>query len=145
MPNVTGVYPVYENQFEVGAAADSAASPKELETFSVSISNGVETWTPMDQEGWQSALMTAKAITISITGKRCVGDTGNDYIVGKAFTNGRDSYGYFAWVFPDGTKVSWDKAVYDVKNAGTGDSTNVGGLEFDVISNGKPKVTVPEA
>lgn len=137
----TGVYPVYENQFKVGATAEDAAEPKELDTFSVAISNGVETWTPMDQKGWQSALMTAKAVTISISGKRCVGDTGNDFVAGKMFTNGQESYGYFAWTFPDGTVVSWDKAVFDVKNAGTGDSTNVGALEFDVISNGAPTVT----
>ena len=32
-------------------------------------------------------------------------------------------------------------AVFDVKNMGAGDSTNVAPLEFDVISNGKPTVT----
>ena len=42
---------------------------------------------------------------------------------------------------PDGTSISWDNAVFDVKNCGGGDSTNVGALEFDVISNGKPTVT----
>ena len=40
--------------------------------------------------------------------------------------------------FPDGTSVSWANAVFDVKNCGGGDATNVGALEFDVISNGKP-------
>lgn len=138
-----GVYPVYENQFKCGDSAADAKEPKDLETFSVSFSNGVETWTPMDTKGWQRALMTAKAVTISISGKRCVGDPGNDWVAGKLFTNGQDSYGYFAWTFPDGTVVSWDEAVYDIKNAGSGDSTNVAPLEFDVISNGKPTVTLP--
>ena len=44
-------------------------------------------------------------------------------------------------IFPDGTTVSWDAAVYNVTNIGAGDSTAVGPLEFDVMSNGKPTVT----
>lgn len=137
----TGVFPVYENQFKIGADKATATTIADMETFSVSFSNGVETWTPMEHKGWQRALMTAKAVTITINGKRNKGDTGNDFIAKKAFTNGRDSEGYFCWTFPDGTTVEWDMAVFDVKNMGAGDSTNVAPLEFDVISNGKPNVT----
>lgn len=86
-------------------------------------------------------LMTAKAVTITLSGKRNIGDTGNDYIAGKQFSNGHDAEGYFEWEFPDGTTVSWDAAVFDVKNCGGGDSTSVAALEFDAISNGKPTVT----
>ena len=39
------------------------------------------------------------------------------------------------------TGISWPNAVIDVKNNAGGDATNVGALEFDVISNGKPTVT----
>ena len=95
----------------------------------------------MDQEGWQRALMTAKAVTITLNGKRNIGDTGNDFVAGKTCSNGRDAEGYFEWEMPDGTAISWENAVYDVKNCGGGDSTNVGALEFDVISNGKPTIT----
>ena len=137
----TGVFPVYENQFKIGADKATATTIADMETFSVSFSNGVETWTPMEHKGWQRALMTAKAVTITINGKRNKGDTGNDFIAKKAFTNGRDSEGYFCWTFPDGTTVEWDMAVFDVKNMGAGDSTNVAPLEFDVISNGKPTVS----
>ena len=137
----TGVFPVYENQFKIGADKATATTIADMETFSVSFSNGVETWTPMEHKGWQRALMTAKAVTITINGKRNKGDAGNDFIAKKAFTPGRDSEGYFCWTFPEGTTVEWDMAVFDVKNMGAGDSTNVAPLEFDVISNGKPKVT----
>lgn len=112
-----------------------------METFSVEFSNGVETWTPMDTEGWQRGLMTAKAIKISLSGKRNIGDTGNDFVAGKAFKNGHDAEGYFEWEMPDGTSVSWTAAIFDVKNVAGGESTNVGALEFDAISNGKPTVT----
>ena len=128
-----GVFPCYENQFHVGATKADKATIAECESFSVSIDNGVETWNSFTQEGWQSALQTAKAITISVSGKRCIGDTGN----------GQDAYVYFDWTFPDGTVVAWDKAVINVTNVNGGDSTNVAPLEFDIVSNGKPTVTNP--
>ena len=59
----------------------------------------------------------------------------------KVFKNGHDAEGYFEWELPDGTTIAWTNAVFDVKNMGGGDSTNVAPLEFDVISNGKPTVT----
>lgn len=137
----TNVFPVLDNKFKVGAAKESATAIADMETFSVSFSNGVETWTPMDTEGWQRALMTAKAVTITLNGKRNIGDTGNDFVAAKAFKNGHDAEGYFEWEMPDGTSIFWTTAVFDVKNCGGGDSTNVGALEFDAISNGKPTVT----
>lgn len=141
MAKATNVYPVLDNKFKAGAAKESATVIADMEKFSLSISNGVETWTPMDTEGWQRALMTAKAITISMSGKRNIGDAGNDFVAGKVFKNGHDAEGYFEWELPDGTTIAWTNAVFDVKNMGGGDSTNVAPLEFDVISNGKPTVT----
>ena len=44
----TNVFPVLDNKFKLGAAKESATTVADLETFSVSFSNGVETWTPMD-------------------------------------------------------------------------------------------------
>ena len=141
MAKATNVYPVLDNKFKAGAAKESATVIADMEQFSLSISNGVETWTPMDTEGWQRALMTAKAITISMSGKRNIGDAGNDFVAGKVFKNGHDAEGYFEWELPDGTTIAWTNAVFDVKNMGGGDSTNVAPLEFDVINNGKPTVT----
>ena len=69
------------------------------------------------------------------------GDTGNDYIAGKWAANGRDAEGYFEWTFPDGTVVAFENAVINVTACNAGDSTNVGPLEFDVMSNGKPTIT----
>ena len=88
-----GVFPVYKNAFQLGAEEGKLNSIADMESFSVSFDNGVENWTPMDTEGWQRGLMTAKALTISVSGKRNVGDAGNDYVAGKAFVNGRDAEG----------------------------------------------------
>ena len=142
----TGVYPCYENQFQINTAEKGAeanmASIADCENFSVSFDNGVEEWTPMETEGWKRRLMTAKALTISVTGKRNVGDAGNDAVAALAFKNGRNVERDFQWTFPDGTVVKLAGAVINVKNIGAGESTAVGPLDFDVMSNGKPEVTL---
>lgn len=132
----TGVYPCYKNQFEIGGK-----SIADMESFSVSFDNGVEEWSPFDTEGWVRRLLTAKGVTISVTGKRNVGDPGNDEVADLAFENGRDSERDVVWNFPDGTKVKFKDAVINVTNIGAGDSTAVAPLEFDIMSNGKPEVT----
>lgn len=141
----TGVFPVWENQFKVGKDKESATSIADMETFSVAFDNGVEEWKPFEHEGWTRRLMTAKSVTTTINGKRNIGDAGNDFIAGLAFVNGRDAEGYLAWTFPDGTLVEFENCVFSVTNIGGGDSTNVGPLEFEAMSNGKPKVTLPAA
>lgn len=140
----TGVFPCYENMFQAGNAKTSATDIKDMESFSVSFDNGVEEWYTYGEEGWVNRLMTAKGVKISIKGKRNLGDAGNDYVAGKAFMNGRNAEGYFGWTFPDGTVVSWDRAVYSITALNAADATNAGPLEFDVMSNGKPVITLPE-
>ena len=143
-----GVYPCYENQFQIETSAAGAeeqvmSAIADMETFSPSFDNGVEEWSPLDTQGWVRRLMTGKGVTLSITGKRNVGDAGNDAVSGLAFKNGRDVERTFQWTFPDGTVVKFHNAVINVKNVGAGDATAVAPLEFDVMSNGKPEVTLP--
>ncbi|MBQ5399351.1 MAG: hypothetical protein IIU14_07965 [Ruminococcus sp.] len=133
---LTGVYPCYENQFKLDNKTIA-----NCEAFSVSFDNGVEEWNAMEKDGWKSRLMTAKSVTISVTAKRTVGDAGNDAVAALAFKNGTDAQGDFDWTFPDGTVVSFDDAVINVKECGAGESTKVAPLVFDVLSNGKPTVT----
>lgn len=135
----TGALPCYENQFQTGASAESLNEIADMETFSVKIDNGVEEWSPYDAEGWAKRLMTAKSITISLSGKRNYGDTGNDYIANKFMKNGQDANGFFQWTFPNGDKLLFADAVFNVTNLGIGKSTEVGPLECDIMSNGKPE------
>ena len=136
----SGVYPCYANQFKVGKGTEKKTIA-DMETFGVSFDNGVEEWTPYDTEGWVRRLMTGKGITISVNGKRHIGDEGNDLIAGLAMQNGTGAETDFEWVFPDGSKILFENAVINVKNISAGDSTGVGVLEFDVMSNGKPTYT----
>ena len=147
MPKITsGVYPVFNNEFKIGTKG-IASTPEEmvtiadLETFSVSIDNNIEEWTPMTTEGWIRRLQTGKGFSISLNGKRNIGDAGNDYVASKMFATGRDVETKFEWTMPSGLKVEFD-CVLNISSAG-GDSTNVDVLEFEVMSNGKPTVTQP--
>lgn len=146
MATVTsGVYPVFNNIFKIGtkgktSTAEDMKAIADCETFSLSMDNNVEEWTPMTTEGWIRRMQTGKGFSISISGKRNVGDEGNDYVASKLFATGADVETKFEWEFADGTKVSFD-CIISVSNAGTGDSTNVAHLEFEVMSNGKPTVT----
>lgn len=144
MATTTGVFPCYENQFKVNTSSTSSASwatIADCETFEVSFDNGVEEWTPFESEGWVRRLMTAKNVTITVTGKRNVGDTGNNFIAGLAFKNGRDAEADFQWTFKDGTVVTFTGSPINVTALGSGDSTAVAPLEFEVLSNGKPTIS----
>ena len=127
MSEKTGVYPCYENQFQINTAASGITAAYK--------------WTPFETEGWTRRLMTAKSVTVSVTAKRNVGDEGNDKISGFTFANGRDAEGDFKWTFPDSSSVEFKDAIISVTNNGSGDSTGVAPLEFEVMSNGKPTYT----
>lgn len=138
----TGVYPCYKNQFKIGTVgAQTLNTIADMESFSVTFSDGVEEWNTFESNGWKSRMKTAKDVTVSVSGKRKVGDTGNDFVAGLAFKNGRESEADFEWTFPDGTVVKFPSSVINVTALGSADSTGVAPLEFEVLSNGEPTVT----
>lgn len=143
----SGVYPVFENQFKIGKNGVASVAPTDfvpiadMESFSVSYDNTVEEWTPMTTDGWMRRLMTGKSVTISLSGKRNIGDEGNDYVASMAFKTGQAAETVLQWEFPDGTVVSIPVVVS--VTADGGDSTAVNALEFDAMSNGKPTITEP--
>ncbi|MEG0367246.1 MAG: hypothetical protein RR585_10445 [Coprobacillus sp.] len=146
MAGQVGVYPVFTTKFKIGVKGLSSVVETDmkpiadLETFSPSFDNGVEEWTPMDTEGWIRRLMTGKGFSIELNGKRNIGDEGNDYVADLVFKTGQDVETIFEWEFPSGAKVKFN-CIVNVSNAGGGDSTAVGALEFSVMSNGKPTFT----
>lgn len=141
----TGVYPVFENKFKIGTKGrtsvdDDMKAVSSLETFSVEIDGNVEEWTPMETEGWKRRMVTGKSLTITLSGKREIGDEGNDYVASNAWGTGSDCDTKFEWEFPDGAKLAFD-CVLSVTNPGSGDATDVAALEFEVHSDGKPTYT----
>ena len=138
----TGVFPVHNNVFEVETAENTWSAIANLEGFNVNFDGTVEEWTAMENEGWASALKTGMKWTLTLKGKRTVGDAGNDFIAGKKFKTSQDAYAKIRWTMPTGTQIV-QEVVVNVKADGTGDTTKVGALEADLQSNGKPTVTEP--
>lgn len=147
MSEFKGVFPVNEVDFKVDTASDDARSKTpayntiaDMESASFSIETGVETWNPLEAKGWQRALATSKSITISMSGKRNIGDAGNDYIAGKIFKNGQGCNTTYQITFPNGDVLEVP-CVIQVKSLAGADSTNVAPLEVDFVSDGTPTFT----
>lgn len=139
------VHPVYKLKFKVGTKGLTSeeadmAIVKNMETFEISVDGNVEDWTPMETDGWARNLMTGKSFSISLKGKRDVGDPGNDFVAAAAWKDGLDCSTKAEIEFPDGSKLIFD-AVLDVKTIEGADSTNVAPLEFDMLGDGKPVYT----
>ena len=141
----TGVFPVYNLKFKIGtkgkeSASQDMATIADMENFGIKIDGKVEDWTSMTTSGWSRSLMTGKSFSISLKGKRNVGDPGNDYVAATAWKDGLDCSTKGEIDFPDGSKIEFD-CVIDVKNVGGDDSTKVAPLEFDLKGDGKPTYT----
>lgn len=145
-----GVFPVNEMDFKIDKSSVSsrATSPSDsdyvtiadMESASISVDTGVETWNPLEAKGWQRALATAKSITISMSGKRNIGDPGNDYVASKLLKNGQACNTTYKITFPNGDTLVVP-SVIQVKSVAGADSTNVAPLEVDLVSDGKPTYT----
>lgn len=143
---LTGVYPCYENQFSIdktggdGSSEENLVPIADMESFSVSIDGNVEEWSSFNNKGWMDRLVTGKSISISVSGKRNVGDAGNDYVAGLALKTGKDCNTTFVWNFPSGAKLVVP-CVVSVTEWGAGESRAVAPLAFDIMSRGMPGFT----
>lgn len=136
----SGVFPVWKNEFKAGTSQESLNTIAGMESFSIAIDGNVEEWKALEDEGWTRRLVTGKSVTLSLSGKRVVGDTGNDFIAGLAFKTGSDCTAFLEWTLPDGGKLTMNCVVSVTEMAG-GDSTAVGPLAADLMSDGKPTFT----
>ena len=141
----TGVFPVHGLDIQIATDGSSTFAPiKDMETASLAIETGVETWNSITEGGWQRALATAKSFKMSMNGKRNIGDPGTDYVAGLALKTGRDCDSKIKITFPDGAVFSGDVVVAVTDFVG-GDAVNVAPLAFELTSNGKPEYTPASA
>ena len=141
----TGVFPVYNLIFKIGvkglASQEADMKPiADLENFGIKIDGKVENWTSMTTNGWARSLMTGKAFSVSLKGKRNVGDPGNDYVAGLAWADGLSCSTLAEIEFPDGAKLDFN-CVVNVTNVAGDDSTKVAPLDFELKGDGKPVYT----
>lgn len=136
------VYPVHNNTFGISETDDGSEfkTIAGMESFSPSIEGSVESWYDMTQEGWQDSLVTGKALSITLSGKRAYGDAGNDLLAGLYGAMGSAANKRFQWTFANGAKLEFLAAI-DVTNIGGGDATGVDSIEATVYCKGKPTYT----
>lgn len=137
-----GEFAVSECKVEVNTSNTSTASYAEiadLEEMSLTIDNNTETWYSISDDGWQNALLTAKALSGSFSGKRCLGDTGNDFIDGLRYQIGKAAEADFKITFPNDATLTFTAVVglTDVLGA----ATDVAPLSGDLTGKGKPTFT----
>lgn len=140
-----GQYSVSNCKVKIKTATEPSETYSEiadLEELNLSIENNVETWYSINDEGWQNALLTAKALSGSFSGKRTLGDAGNDYVDGLRYKIGKDAEADWEIDFPDGSKLDFTAvtALTDILGA----ATDVAPLSGDLTGKGKPTFTPAE-
>ena len=106
-----GQYAISECVVKV-KTADSTFSPiADLEEFNINVETNVETWYSINDGGWQNALATAKALSGSFSGKRTLGDAGNDFIDSLRLNIGKKAEADFEIDFPNGDTLGFTSVV----------------------------------
>lgn len=141
-----GQYSVSNCKVKIKTATDPSETYSEiadLEEMSLSIENNTDTWYAINDEGWQNAFLTGKALSGSFSGKRTLGDTGNDFVDGLRYKIGKDAEADWEIEFPDGSKLDFTAvtALTDILGA----ATDVAPLSGDLTGKGKPTFTPASA
>lgn len=131
-----GQYAVSECKVEVKTDVEEYSPIADLEELNIAIENNTETWYSINDGGWQNALLTAKALSGSFSGKRTVGDKGNDYIDGLRYKIGKEAEADFKVTFPDESTLEFTAVVGLTDLLGA--STDVAPLTGDLTGKGKP-------
>lgn len=140
MPEVFAVYKIVFKINNKTKETPALETVSDIESLGLDIGNGIEEWSPIDQEGWVRKMATAKNFVLAVSGKRSVGDSGNDYVAGMAFKLGSDVATDYSIEFPDGSTTTGN-CIIEVTNVGDGASTNIGQLVWNLHSDGKPTYT----
>lgn len=140
MATVTvGQFAVSQCEVAVKTSDSTYSKIADIEEMNISIENNIETWYSIAEEGWQNALLTARALTGSFSGKRTLGDTGNDYIDSLRFKIGKEAEADFKVTFPNGAVLTFT-AVVGLTDI-LGSATSVAPLSGDLTGKGKPTFT----
>ena len=129
--------PVLKNSFKI-KVQEEFVPISNMESFEMSFDSTVETWNPMDLDGFSRALKTGLALSLTSDIKREYGDPGNDEIADTMFLVGEDCTKDFEWTMADSTVVSF-KAVVNVESIG-GASTDVETMSVSFTVDGKPEI-----
>lgn len=141
--NETFTTPVSANDLEIGtnglfSTGEQMDNIDGLSNCEMSIEGTLqEYFTTLN--GYNSADKTAIKLSFSISGKRVVGNKGNDYIARTAWYIGKKAKTLFNYTFDDGMVMSGRLVVNVSKNSG-GAAEDDNGLEADLVIDGKPTI-----
>lgn len=134
-----GQYAISNCEVKIKTGNNVFSTIADLEEMALTIENNTETWYSIADSGWQNALMTGRALTGSFSGKRTLGDTGNDFLDGLRYADPVNAVADWQVNFPDGSKLEFTAVtgLTDVMGA----ATNVAPLSGDITGKGKPTFT----
>ena len=139
--------PVWANEIYIGTALSSGQSP----TWTYSkLCAGIESvsFSPNEQNqqyfflcgnGMAHNEVTGAAPALNISGRRKVGDTAQDYVVGKQFALGEDR-NTSVKIITGGKQIICDATIGDVTSFG-GNTLDVNNFGCTIYLNGTPTVT----
>lgn len=140
----SGVFPVNALKIEIGTAKTTDewtyAEIADMESANITVDTGVEEWNSITEGGWRKALATAKSLSMSMSGKRNLGDKGNDYVASMWNKNGQECNSSCKITLPNDDTLVFDCVVQVTSFLGS-DATAVAPLEFELLSNGEPVYT----
>ena len=138
---------VWVNQLEIGTTATTATPPvwtysklcKGIESMSFSENEQNQQYFFLCGEGFAHNETTGAAPELTITGRRIVGDTAQDYIAGLQFVLGSDRNSSVK-ITSGGKVITCDCTIGNITTFG-GNTLDVNNFGCTIRFNGKPTVT----
>lgn len=139
--------PVWENEIYVGTSATTADPP--VWTYA-KLCKGIESvsFTPNEQNqqyfflcgnGFAHNEVTGGAPELTVSGRRIVGDTAQDFICGKQFALGNDR-NTSVKIVAEGKQIICDATIGDVTSFG-GSTLDINSFGCTIRLNGEPTIT----
>lgn len=142
----------HEQKFEIDTAGNKSIDQDSSASWA-RIAAGINTFTPnsnetatndeyYDGEGFGTADVTSKRLSLTFSGHRLEGDTAQDYIAGKMLSVGDDLKTLARWTQIDGRVVEGVVTIGSIVTSGGAPGAKQT-FSFVLTFNGKPKLTDP--
>ena len=114
-----------------------------IDNISESLNEVVQQYFFLDDDGFAKNHVTGMAPTFTLTGRRVVGDTAQDYIFGKKYDLDKDRQSSFKLEWDDATHsntIVCDCTICNIQEF-SGASTDDSAISFEIRFDGKPTLT----
>lgn len=132
----------YETTFEIDTSDTSTPSWAQLKgftNFSKAMNEVVEQFAFLDENGWGRSEVVGAQPTVTLTGKRLVGDTAQDFIFAKQYGSFGDRHVSYKMT-KDGKVLTGDCTLANIDDGG-GDAQALDEVSVTIHFNGAPTIT----